>query len=90
MRRVDSPTQYIFAARSLEIRFRDRVIRVSLPYPPDAMYVDHSKFEVAITMQRPEVEIADHGGNVHAHQVLANYDMVININEEFPDANATP
>lgn len=85
MLRVDSPTQYIIAARSLEIRFRDRVIQVRLPYPPDATHVDHSMFNVAITMQCPEVEIADHGGNVHAHRKLANYDLVIDINEEFPD-----
>lgn len=91
MRRVDSPTQYIIAARSLEIRFRDRVIQVRLPYPPDATYVDHSMFDVAITMQCPEVEIADHGAyGTAAHQKLANYDLVIDINEEFPDANATP
>ena len=71
-----------FDVHSLEIHFRDKVIKVRQPYPvdqPDPPAVDRSCFQATLAVRTPLRNMPGGG-----HQKLAQPALVLTIDEVFP------
>lgn len=69
-----------FDIHDLEIRFRDKVIKVRQPYPLDTKKVDPSSFNAQLTVRQPLLKLPN-----GAHQKLAQPALVLEIDEDYPD-----
>lgn len=85
MNREDIVNKFTLEAHSLRLKFRDREVLVRLPHDKGSLAVlDGSRLLLQLTMTTPTLQHRD-------HQVpLAAPDIVLQIDEDYPNADATP
>lgn len=86
MRRDDKQSSYHMKAHSLTLVFLDRTIRLRVPLHEEQLHVDDTHLDLAMTIHSPNLALAGSDGRM----TLCQPDLTIEINEVFPDANATP